>query len=185
MNADKFNRIKDEWVDISRPLIIELMSQKQKSFDMDMRVPESYHGKALTLVFPYMDKIYTLRNGRKNSYTEDMLKLFLDKTHFRSLNRNDNYISDKEYKECIKIIARCVVNGLKHDTFIRPGVVISNINTLDIKIEGEKMIMYRTIETCPIKFWENGNGYSVQIATLAFLKVLVSKIDTLLRVKHD
>jgi len=77
------------------------------------------HVAALMLMIPCIDRTYTLINPpNPDGYTTAMMKW--------AFPVQDVGISEKDYKSCIRTLRDGLVNGLKHDAFLRPNVYLSN-----------------------------------------------------------
>ena len=80
------------------------------------------HVAALMLMIPCIDRTFTFIDPQEsNEYTTAMLKW--------AFPEEDVGISAKDYKKCIKEMRDGLVNGLKHDSFLRGKVVISNTDS--------------------------------------------------------
>ena len=77
------------------------------------------HLAALMLMIPCIDRTFTFENPQTDTkYTTAMLKWAFPEQHIG--------ISAKDYKTCLKQMRDGLVNGLKHDSFLRETVYISN-----------------------------------------------------------
>lgn len=107
---------KEIWFIYWRPQIQTLMSGS----------PDN-HVVALMLMIPCMDKVYTLHNPNNlpgnpkkwRGYTKEMLKYFFEKPA---------KVEKERYNKAINTVSDRLVNGLKHDTFIREGIVLLDTN---------------------------------------------------------
>ena len=77
------------------------------------------HLAAIMLMIPCIDRAFTIENPQGDTgYTTAMLKW--------AFPENAVDISTKDYKKCIKEMRDGLINGLKHDSFLRGSVYIHN-----------------------------------------------------------
>lgn len=77
------------------------------------------HLAALMLMIPCIDRAFTFENPQGDTgYTKAMLKW--------SFPEQDVGVTPKDYKKCIDAMRDGLVNGLKHDSFLRGQVYINN-----------------------------------------------------------
>ena len=125
------------------------------------------HVAALMLMFPCMDRVYTLCNPDNMSgdpkdwrgYTPKMLKYFFEKPP---------EVKEEEYNKAIKVASNDLVNALKHDAFIREGVVLKD--TVHQMENGSVVYPYIPY---PISFADG----KARIAPTAFWNTVRDRID--------
>ena len=101
---------RDVWFIHYRPQIQILMSGSSDN-----------HVAALLLIIACMDRVYVLANSDKSGkrgYTRDMLKFFFSKPEGQD---------EKEYERRMKTLTNDFVNALKHDSFVRENVMLSDM----------------------------------------------------------
>ncbi len=97
---------------------------------------------ALMLIIPCIDRAFTFENPPDDTgYTTAMLKW--------AFPERDIGISTQDYKKCIREMRDGLVNGLKHDSFLRGNVYISNAenNPHPFYVNGDNVIVN------PHAFW--------------------------------
>lgn len=148
---------KEVWFIYYRPQIQTLMSGS----------PDN-HVAALLLMIACMDRVYTLKYPKKLGYTQDMLKYFFPKPE----DENNH-----EYDGRMKTLADDFVNGLKHDSFVRANVMLSDAaylpaetgvsgQVIEVAVKGQRRIAVT---------WEDGG--KLTIAATAFWYLIRDKID--------
>ena len=124
------------WELLWRPQIDHLMNNLVANDVVDN------HVAALTLMIPCIDRTFTLiypQNG--DGYTTAMMKW--------AFPEKEVSISAKDYKTCIRTMRDGLVNGLKHDAFLRPNVYLHGAenNPLPFYVQGDYVIVN------PQAFW--------------------------------
>ena len=157
---------KDVWYIYYRPQIQILMSGSSDN-----------HVAALLLMIACMDRVYTLacpdKSGQKGGYTQDMLKYFFPKPE----DENDD-----EYDRRMKSLADDLVNALKHDTFVRENVILSDAAQLLTEVAvKDQVIGVQVIEVVVkglrrIAVTSEDNG-KLTIAATAFWNCIRDTID--------
>ena len=101
------------WELLWRPQIEHLMNQQVTDNVVDN------HAAAIMLMVPCIDRAYTLQNPlARPGYTDGMLR--------HAFPKNDMDMPADKYEQCIKSLHKGLVNGLKHDSFLRHDVALCN-----------------------------------------------------------
>ena len=112
----------------------ELLWRPQIEYLMNNAVTKDVvdnHVAALMLMIPCIDRTYTLIHPpNADGYTTAMMKW--------AFPERDVGISEKDYKTCIRALRDGLVNGLKHDAFLRPNVYLNKRNTLLTSVSVEQ-----------------------------------------------
>lgn len=108
---------RDVWFLFYRPQINLLMSG---SIDN--------HVAALMLLWPCMERVFTLKHpefdpahpqGSRTGVSDKVLRWFL-------IDQDRRNLDDDQLEAAISVLHKQLVNGLKHDSFVRPGVLFED-----------------------------------------------------------
>ncbi|MXX83987.1 MAG: hypothetical protein F4Y70_11080, partial [Chloroflexi bacterium] len=146
---------KDVWFIHYRPQIQILMSGS----------PDN-HIAALLLIIACMDRIYVLANPEKSSkrgYTRDMMKFFFPKPAGQD---------EEEYERRMKTMTEDFVNALKHDSFVRDNVMLSDkvasLQTHGVEGKAIEVVVQNHVRNA-VTYEDNGK---LTIAPTAFWNVI-------------
>ncbi len=134
------------------------------------------HLAALMLMWPCMERAFTLDNpefdfaqngGRVIPITDKVLDWF-----FRSESESE---VEQQLDEIIDILHKKFVNGLKHDSFIRPGVALEDRVHSLVPLEQNGLVNIINLQTYrhPLEF----DGNDVIIGPTMFWNFVRDKID--------